>query len=653
MKKFIVVSISLLASLFACAETAEDICVFREGVVVFETNADDIDSVAVVGDDVFFFAKGAKLLYRSKKSDIDSILFLAPVPVADVLDVKFNADGTAEDVSPMGNTVESYGNPQTFFSSEYGRYEVRFSDNAWAGNANRYYKVSYADNTAFQNALADGHTMETIIRCQYSGSIADAESKYFSSHQSGGTGMMISKKSGSRKNELTFLPHVGGSWRWATSGVVPEPDVYYHIVGVWNKSENKAYIYINGELKNTIATSGDFKFPSSTCYYFAIGGDPSNATTVNSSWNGDVVVARIYDNPLTMAEVKSLWARLQDMRGPKEEKMVSDVHYYTGLQVKAGKGLDIYGTGFQEGDRISFTHADDATKSFEVVCVLMTGNQGVHFILPENVVSGKYRMFLSREGKTQDLGNNQLIVVDELSRGAKVIAHRGHWKAPGAAQNSRASLKAALALKECYGSETDVWLTTDGHIMVNHDASFNGVTIQTSAYGEVKDLTLSNGEKMPQLQDLLEIMAADDSGTKLIIEVKTHSSVVATCACVDSVVSAVKAMGLEDKVEYIAFSYEACQEFVRKSPTAKVAYLNGDKSPQTLHDRGITGLDYTQAKTSDAYIKDAHALGMTVNVWTIDANDQIVYTNNRDIDYITTNYPESAIKVYRHYKENR
>ena len=44
---------------------------------------------------------------------------------------------------------------------------------------------------------------------------------------------------------------------------------------------------------------------------------------------------------------------------------------------------------------------------------------------------------------------------------------------------------------------------------------------------------------------------------------------------------------------------------------------------------------------------------MTVNVWTIDANDQIVYTNNRDIDYITTNYPESAIKVYRHYKENR
>jgi len=653
MKKLVVLSISLLASLIGYAGVAEDICVFHEGVVVFETNADDIDSVAVADDVVSFFGQGAKLLYSSKQSDIDSILFLAPVPVADVLDVKFNADGTAEDVSAMGNTVESHGNPETFFSSEFGRYEVRFSDNAWAGNANRYYKVSYADNVAFQNALADGHTMETVIRCQYSGTIADAESKYFSSHQSGGTGLMISKISGVRKNELTFLPHVGGSWRWATSGVIPEPYVYYHIVGVWNKSQNKAYIYINGELKNTIATSGDFKFPNSTCYYFAIGGDPSNATTVNASWNGDVVLARIYDNPLTTAEVKSLWTRLENMRGPKDEMMVRDVHFYTGLQVKAGKGLDIYGADFREGDKITFTNMDDATKSFVVVCSLMADNQGVHFTLPENVVSGNYRMSLSRDGMTQDLGSNQLVVVDKLARGSQVIAHRGYWKAPGAAQNSRASLKAALALKDCYGSETDVWLTTDGHIMVNHDPSLNGVTIQTSTYDEVKNLTLSNGEKIPQLQDLLEILAADDSGTKLIIEVKTHSSVAATCACVDSVVSAVKAMGLEDKVEYIAFSYDACLEFVKKVPAAKVAYLNGDKSPQTLHANGITGLDYTQAKTTDAYISDAHALGMTVNVWTIDADAQIVYTNNRDADYITTNYPESAIKVYRHYRDNR
>ena len=65
------------------------------------------------------------------------------------------------------------------------------------------------------------------------------------------------------------------------------------------------------------------------------------------------------------------------------------------------------------------------------------------------------------------------------------------------------------------------------------------------------------------------------------------------------------------------------------------------------------GLDYTQAKMTDNYISDAHSLGMIVNIWTIDKDAEIVYTNNRDADFITTNYPESAMKVYKHYKNNR
>lgn len=42
----------------------------------------------------------------------------------------------------------------------------------------------------------------------------------------------------------------------------------------------------------------------------------------------------------------------------------------------------------------------------------------------------------------------------------KVIAHRGYWDTPGASENSRASLLNALQLN-IYGSEIDIWLTTD------------------------------------------------------------------------------------------------------------------------------------------------------------------------------------------------
>ncbi len=104
-----------------------------------------------------------------------------------------------------------------------------------------------------------------------------------------------------------------------------------------------------------------------------------------------------------------------------------------------------------------------------------------------------------------------------------VVAHRGYYATEGAAQNSLAALKNAQNLN-LYGSETDVWLTTDGHLMLNHDQDYQGVVIQNSTYDQVKNLTLSNGEKMPQLQDFLKQLTDKSKTTKLFIEVKDHNT---------------------------------------------------------------------------------------------------------------------------------
>ena len=53
----------------------------------------------------------------------------------------------------------------------------------------------------------------------------------------------------------------------------------------------------------------------------------------------------------------------------------------------------------------------------------------------------------------------------------KVIAHRGFWKTSGSAQNSITALVKADSI-HCYGSEFDVWITTDGQLVVNHDETF-------------------------------------------------------------------------------------------------------------------------------------------------------------------------------------
>ena len=102
----------------------------------------------------------------------------------------------------------------------------------------------------------------------------------------------------------------------------------------------------------------------------------------------------------------------------------------------------------------------------------------------------------------------------------KVIAHRGYWKCEGSAQNSIASLTKAAEAK-VYGSEFDVQLTKDKEIVVNHDDSIQGICIFDTPFAELKDLNLSNGEKLSTLDDYL-VAGKKLTGTQLILEIKPH-----------------------------------------------------------------------------------------------------------------------------------
>lgn len=605
---------------------------------------------------LYIYGQG-ELMYATDVETVDSITFKeSNRPEADILDVVFRADGTAEDVSPMKNRVEcpAKGGLTTYWNNTYKRYVASFS-NDWGGNVSGYYKVDYTNNTQIQQALADGHSLEMLVMGDYSGTIANVEAKPFSSMQSGGTGFLISTTSGSRQNELTFLPNVStngsSTWRWTTSGIVPKSRTYYHVIGVWNKQEKKSYIYVDGELRKTIDAPGSYVSPTSGATWFCLGGDPANATSAQSGWSGDLVLARIYDKPLEPSEVAALWNEVAEFQANAEPDMITDIRFLSGLAVKAGGYYTIEGKGFAEGDKLNLIPSEQADGGF-TVNVETTGGNGARLQLPAGLTTGTYRMVLVRGEKMQDLGQTSFNVVATMPRGCKVIAHRGYWDIAGAAQNSRRSLQNALDLN-IYGSETDVWITADGCMMVNHDATFSGVRIETATAEKAQSLTLSNGEKMPTLKEFLEMMQASDSPTKLIIEIKTHSYASRNLAAADSTVNMVRSMGLQDRVEYIAFSLDICKRLVQNDPDARVAYLNGDISPSQLHEYGITGLDYTAAnyRNNPSWVTSAHSLGMTTNVWTINSESEIIEMNNMDIDYVTTNNPEGAAKILRYYED--
>lgn len=244
------------------------------------------------------------------------------VPTADMLDVVFNTDGTATDLSPMNHTVSkiSYSYPFTIsFNSTYNRNMVTFnpaqngSDGGATGGS--YYRVDYLNNASFNEKLANGHSFECLVKFDVDYTTNQSyETKFFSTHEGGGTGFMIANQD--RGNGLTFLPNIpaanggGSNWIWANSSVRPNGTSWYHLVGVWNQTNGKAYIYVNGEKKAEVNAAGFYRPTNSeSIRWIGIGGD-AGGNGAQGMFKGSLAIARIYDKPLTETEAQALWEQV-------------------------------------------------------------------------------------------------------------------------------------------------------------------------------------------------------------------------------------------------------------------------------------------------------------------------------------------------------
>lgn len=223
----------------------------------------------------------------------------------------------------------------------------------------------------------------------------------------------------------------------------------------------------------------------------------------------------------------------------------------------------------------------------------------------------------------------------------KIVAHRGYWRTEGSAQNSITSLQKAAAVG-CYGSEFDVWLTADGVPVVFHDATIDGIRIEDTTFATLMNHRLQNGEFIPTLQQYLT-EGSKIEGCQLILEIKPHRNEVRDKRIADMCVDLVRTLGLEKKTEYISFSKVVCQRLHEITPDSKVAYLNGELSPAQIKEMGLTGIDYNEKVfvKHPEWLQEAKQLGVEVNVWTVDGEENLRHhANLQGVDLITTNDPE-------------
>ncbi len=225
----------------------------------------------------------------------------------------------------------------------------------------------------------------------------------------------------------------------------------------------------------------------------------------------------------------------------------------------------------------------------------------------------------------------------------RIAAHRGFWDCDeaGHAENSIASLKAAQDYS-LWGSEFDVHLTSDGEVVVHHDPTVEGHKINDNTYGFLSTFKLANGETIPTLDEYLN-QGALCPATMLVLEIKKQSSKEIEDALVDKCVDILKRHDLFDKnkVMFISFSMNETLRVVSKAPGFTVQYLDGGKSPKELHELGINGMDYhyNEFYKHPEWVKQAHDLGMSVNVWTVNKEKDIKAMIDLGVDCITTNDP--------------
>lgn len=236
-----------------------------------------------------------------------------------------------------------------------------------------------------------------------------------------------------------------------------------------------------------------------------------------------------------------------------------------------------------------------------------------------------------------------LILVCTAVQSQEIIAHRGYWKIDGSAQNSIDALMKADSIK-AYGSEVDIWLSSDGIPVVNHDAdvTLDGEkrVVQDTPFATLRKVRLANGEPLPTVEEYLDAFARC-THTKLIIEFKSHRTKEQEDELATKVVDMVNAKGLADKVEYISFSRNLVQQERTLAPNAPVFYLNGDLAPEVLSMMKATGPDYNLNVflKNPAWVKEAQDLGQKVNVWTVNRPEDIQKMIDLKVDYITTDEP--------------
>ena len=217
-------------------------------------------------------------------------------------------------------------------------------------------------------------------------------------------------------------------------------------------------------------------------------------------------------------------------------------------------------------------------------------------------------------------------------RRPSVIAHRG---ASGYEyENSRAAFRRAVML-DADGVELDVHATSDGAIVVHHDAEIPGFgPIAQFSRTEARQVRIRNGEPLPLLSEILELVGDRD----VYVEVKSLPE------AHDEELLAVLARG-PAPARYSVHSFDhrivrrlgSCHPEVRRGILLS-AYL--DDPVAAMRGVGATTLWQEWQLVDRDLVSRVHEAGFSIIAWTVNEIGDLERMARLGVDGLCGNYPD-------------
>jgi glycerophosphoryl diester phosphodiesterase len=214
----------------------------------------------------------------------------------------------------------------------------------------------------------------------------------------------------------------------------------------------------------------------------------------------------------------------------------------------------------------------------------------------------------------------------------RIIAHRG---ASGYEyENSRAAFRRALML-DADGVELDIHATSDGAIIVHHDADIPGVgPIAGLTLEQARQLRLRNGELLPLLSEILDLVGNKDVWVEVKGLPEQHDG------------QLLAALGAGPAPEHYAvhsFDHRIIRRLGQRCPTLRRGILLTARLEDPLSAMeavGATALWQEWGQVDHDLVARVHAAGGAVIAWTVNEIGDLERMARLGVDGLCGNYPD-------------